>query len=178
MKQGINLSLGRKRVDYALRKFYYASIVAFCLCVILSLSLITYRLILKGFYEDLSRREEAINAKLLGIQEKKDKFLETKSRLADARSVISKRSPVINRINTFSQIIPTDSVINSLNGSDESIRITLESDNLVSLNDLLEQKIEQLASDRKKGISKIEMRSFGLNPKTLKYSISFEIFFK
>lgn len=177
MKQGINLSLGRKRVDYALRKFQYAAIAAFCICVVISLVLIAYRLILKGSFEDLTRREEVINAKLLGIQEKRDKFLETKSRLIDVRSMLTKRSPMTARLETITNVVPTDSTVNSLNGTEEDLQIALESENLVSLNDLLEQKINELTADKKRGIKKIEMHSFGLNPKTLKYNITFGITF-
>ena len=177
MKQGINLSLGRKRVDYALRKLYYAAVSAFVLCVMISLLLIAYRLILKGSYDELTRKDEAANATLLRMQEKKDKFIETKSRLTDVRSIINKRSPLTVRVSTVSGVVPGDSTITSLNGTDSDIELSLESENLVSLNDLLEQKIEELAADKKRSIKKIEMRSFGLNPKTLRYVMSFAVTF-
>ena len=81
------------------------------------------------------------------------------------------------RIDAIRGVIPTDSEINTLNGTDVDMTISLESDNLASLNDLIEQKIAALASDKKKGIQKIEMRTFSLSPKTLKYNVTFGIKF-
>jgi hypothetical protein len=56
--------------------------------------------------------------------------------------------------------------------------MTVESDNLASLNDLMEQKILELSKDKKKGIKKIDIESFGLNPKTLTYQAVFKVDFK
>ncbi len=177
MKQGINLTSGRKRVDNAFRKAQTASIIFFVLSVVISLSLIAYRLVLKGTYESLDQKEQALNSQLLQLQEKKDKFVETKSRIAEIKKVIGKRNPMTVRVQYISSIIPEDSTVNTINGSDDEIQITLESDNLVALNELLEQKIRGLATDRKREIKKIELKSFGLNPRTLQYSVSYAVTF-
>lgn len=177
MKQGINLSLGRKRVDGALRKIFMVSAGIFCLTVVVSLGLIIFRLVLKSAYDSLDQKEQLVNSQLLAMQDKKDKLIETKSRISDIQKVLGKRSPVITRINSISSIVPTDADVDALNGSDSDLQITLETDNLSSLNDLMEQKIAALASDKKRGIKKIEMISFGLNPKTLRYNITFGITF-
>ena len=112
------------------------------------------------------------------MQDKKDKLIETKSRIADIQKVLSKRSPIVNRLETVSSVISSDSTVDAINGTDTDMQLTLESENLATLNDLIEAKIADLASDKKRGIKKIEMRSFGLNPKTLKYSLTFGVTFK
>jgi hypothetical protein len=178
MKQGINLSLGRKRVDNALKKIFYVTAGTFILTVVISLSLIIYRLVLKGMYDSLDQKEQKLNTQLLAMQDKKDKLIETKSRIADIQKVLSKRSPIVNRLETVSGVISSDSTVDAINGTDTDMQLTLESENLATLNDLIEAKIADLASDKKRGIKKIEMRSFGLNPKTLKYSLTFGVTFK
>jgi len=177
MKQGINLSLGRKRVDNALKKIFYISAGIFFITVVISFLLIVYRLVIKSTYETLDQKELLLNQQLLSMQDKKDKIIETKSRIVDIQKILGKRSPVIVRLNSISNLIPVDSQVDSLNGSASDMQINLESENLSSLNDLIEEKVTALASDRKKGIKKIEMGSFGLSPKTHKYSISLKITF-
>ena len=177
MKQGINLTLGRKRVDSALKKVFYVTAGIFCFTVIISIGLIIYRLVLKSTYDSFDQKEQHLNTQLLAMQDKKDKLIETKSRISDVQKVLGKRSPIVARIDAISGIIPSDSQVDSINGTDTDMQITLESENLSSLNDLVEERVATLANDKKKGIKKIEMRSFGLNPKTLKYNITFGITF-
>ena len=177
MKKGINLALGRKRVDNALKKVFYVTVTIFALTVVVSIILIAYRLLLKSSFDTLDQKEQQLNSQLLSMQDKRDKLIETKSRLADIKQIISKRSPITARIDTVTQVMPVDAQINGLSGDKDAFQITLESENLSSLNDLLEQKMAQLGLDKKKGIKKIEMSNFGLNPKTLLYTITFNVTF-
>ena len=177
MKRGINLALGKKRVDKALRKIFIISGGFFFLTVMLSLSLIGYRLVLKTSFDALEEKEQALNSQLLAQQEKKDKLIETKNRLLDIKKIIASRAPTTARIDTLSAFVPADATVDAFSGTDIDIEVTLESDNLTSLNDLIEQKIAEVAKDKKKGIKKIEMHNFGLNPKTLKYIISIGVKF-
>ena len=82
-----------------------------------------------------------------------------------------------SRVASLTEVIPEDVTVGSISGTDTDIQISLESDNLSTLNDLVEQKIAALAQDKKRRIKKIQMLSFGLNPKTLKYSVTFTITF-
>lgn len=177
MKQSINLALGRKSVDNALKKVFIASVAAFCLTVLISFSLIAYRLILKNSYDDLESKEQKLNQQILSMEDKRDKLVETKSRLDDVRRIISRRLPMNARISSLAQVIPDDVSVTTISGTDVNIQISLESDNLATLNDLVEQKIVTLAQDKKRKVKKIQMQSFGLNPKTLKYGITFVITF-
>jgi len=97
--------------------------------------------------------------------------------MIDVQKILSKRSPVVARLDSISGVIPFDSEVGAINGTDTEMQVTLESESLSSLNDLIESKIAQLASDKKRGIKKIDMRSFGLNPKTLRYGLTFGITF-
>lgn len=177
MKKGINLALGKKSVDNALRKVFIASVAVFCFTVLISFSLIVYRLVLKNSFDALDQKEQKLNAQIISMQEKRDKIIETKSRLDDIRKILSKRLPMNARINSLTEVIPDDVSVNSISGTDIDMQLSLESDNLSTLNDLVEQKINALARDQKKRIKKIQMQSFGLNPKTHKYSITFGITF-
>lgn len=177
MKKSINLSLGKKRVDNALRKVFIISAGVFILLVVVSIGLIIYRLVLKNTFDSLDAKERGIDQELLTLQLKKTKLLETKQRIGDINRIITKRAPTAVRINSMSQFVPEDVEVESLNGTDKEIVISLESENLDSLNQLLEEKVAQLALDKGKGISTVNMQRFGLNPKTLKYSVSFSVKF-
>lgn len=177
MKKSINLSLGPKRTDAAYKKLFAFSFVFFIVTAVLSLTLIGYRLFLGSQYSSLERKEQQLNSQLLALVDRKDKLLETKSRLSDIKKIISTRAPIVQRIDTISEVLPATSQVNAISGTDADLEITLESENLSSLNLLVEQKIEEITLDSKKGIKKIEMRSFNLNPQTLRYVISFGIQF-
>lgn len=177
MKKGINLALGRKRVSYAFKKLFYVTVGLFCVSVTVSLGLLAYQLFLKSSYDSLDQKEQLLNSQLLANQDKKDKLIETKTRLGDIRSVISKRSPINARLDTIYSVIPPASQIRGVTGSDEDLEFSLESEDLLSLNELIEQKLTDLAVDKKKGIQKVEMKSFGLNPKTLRYFITVGVTF-
>jgi Tfp pilus assembly protein PilN len=177
MKRGINLSLGKKSVDKAFRKLFIVTGSIFFLTVIVSLALITYRLVLKSSFDALEQKEQQLNSELLAQQEKKDKLIETKSRILDVKKIIASRAPTTVRIDTLSEFVPADAIVDALSGTDTDIEITLESESLTSLNGFIEQRIAEVAKDKKKGIKKIEMHNFGLNPKTLKYIISLGVKF-
>lgn len=177
MKKGINLTLGKKSVDNALNKVFFVSVALFCLTILVSFSLIVYRLILKNSFDELDKKEQKFNQQILGMEDKRDKLIDMKGRLDDIRKIISRRLPMNSRITSLSELIPEDVTVNNISGTDVDIQIALESDNLSTLNDLVEQKIVDLAQDKKKKIKKIQMQTFGLNPKTLKYSITFSIIF-
>ena len=131
------------------------------------------------FYEDnLESKEHELNEKLLRLEEKKSKIIETKLRIVDVRKVLSKRAPTTIRINTIFSFIPEDTEINRLSGKDNEMSFDIQSDSIATLNLLLEQKIEEIAADKKTGIKKIIMKHFGLSPKTLTYSVSFTVQFK
>ncbi len=177
MKKGINLTLGKKSVDNALRKVFFASVALFCFTILISFSLIVYRLFLKNSFDELDKKEQKFNQQILGMEDKRDKLIDMKGRLDDIRKIISRRLPMNSRITSLSEVIPEDVTVNNISGTDVTIQISLESENLSTLNDLVEQKIVALAQDKKKKIKKIQMQTFGLNPKTLKYSITFSIIF-
>ena len=178
MRKGINLTSEQKKANGLLRSVFYGSSAFFVVAVIIAIVLIAYRLFLSVSLSETVKKEEEVNAQLLQLQTKKDKFLETHSRLKDIRKILSKRSTITLKVADLTQVVPEDASILSINGSDEEISLSVQSENLESLNDLIEQKINQVASDKKKGIKKIEMNSFRLNPKTLLYKVDFGVTFK
>ncbi len=177
MKQSINLTSARKSVDSALRKILLASIAIFCLTIIISFSLIVYRLVLKSTFDGLDAKEQQLNSQLLAMVDKRDKLLETKSRISDITKIIAKRAPITNRLDTINSIAPADAQVDSISGSDKDLIINFQSSDLSALNTLIEQKITELASDKTKSIKKVSMSSFGLNPKLQKYHIALEVIF-
>lgn len=178
MRKGINLTSAQKKTNGVLKRIFYVSAAFFAVTVIIAIVLIAYRLFISISLSEATKKEQGINASLLQLQTKKDKFLETRLRLKDIRKILAKRSSITLKVADLTQIVPEDASILSINGSDEEISLSVESSSLETLNDLIEQKVNQIDSDKKKGIKKIEMKSFRLNPKTLLYQVDFDITFK
>lgn len=178
MRKGINLTSEQKKTNGVLRSIFYVSTAFFAVTVIIAIVLIAYRLFLSMSLSDVNKKEEGINAQLLQLQTKKDKFVETHLRLKDIQNILSKRSTITLKVSDLAQVVSGDASILSINGSDQEISLGVESGSLETLNDLIEQKVNQVASDKKKGVKKIEMKSFRLNPKTLLYQVDFSVTFK
>jgi hypothetical protein len=178
MKSGINLTTGRKQVNAIYKKAFYISVGIFAFTVVISIALIGYRLILNNSFNSLSNQEQTLNSQILSLQEKMTKYVQTQQRLKDARTIIAKRSATNQKIDEVTKIVSGSAQLTDISGSDDSVEMTVQSDNLASLNDLMEQKILELSKDKKKGIKKIDIESFGLNPKTLIYQAVFEVDFK
>jgi len=178
MIKGINLTSGQKKTNGVLKNIFYVSSAFFAITVIVALALIAYRLFLSISLSDITKKEAGTTASLLKLQVKRDKFLEIHSRLKDIRGILSKRSTITLKATDLAQVVSGDASLLSINGSDQEISLSVESPSLEALNDLIEQKVNQVALDKKKGIKKIEMESFRLNPKTLLYQVDFSVTFK
>ena len=178
MRKGINLTSEQKKANGLLKRIFYASSAFFVITVIVAIVLIAYRLFLSVALSEVTKKEEATSAQIMQFQTKRDKFLETRSRLKDIRKILSKRSTITLKIADLTQIVPEDASLVSINGSNDEISLSVSSSSLTTLNDLIEQKVIQAASDKKRGIKKIEMKSFRLNPKTLLYQVDFDVTFK
>lgn len=177
MRRSINLLSGKKQVDSIFKKILYGSVALFSVVVLVSLGLIAYRLVLRSTYTDLENREIAVDTQFASLKAKKDKLVETKTRLTDIKKIIAARAPVTTRINALSEVVPPASTITALSGDNEEMQIIIETDDLASLNELIELKAEELAKDKKRGIKRIELRTFEINPHNLRYTISFGIEF-
>lgn len=178
MKKSINLAFGKKKVDKVFKKAFVVSVAVFVAVVTISLGLIIYRLILNTNFQNLEGREQQLNQQLLTYIEKRDKFLETKSRLSEARNILDKRAPTTVRLNTMTEFVPTTSTITSLDGNVDQMSLELTSEDLKSLNELIEQTLIEVSEDKQKGIQRVEMEAFGLNPSSSSYNASFTVTFE
>lgn len=177
MKSSINLSLAKRQNDIFYKRILYIVAGIFLLTVIVSIGLLIFRIFLNSSFQKLSAQEQDLNQQLKNLLPKKEKFRETEKRLGDIRKVISTRSQITNQVNTLSSIISDDLSLSGINGTENVIQMSVVSDNLSNLNDLVQNKAISLAQDKKKGVQKIEMDSFTLNPKTHQYTVVFGVTF-
>lgn len=177
MKKSINLSHGRKRVATYFRQIFYISVGLFCLVVLITIGLTGYKLVQRNVYSNLEITDREHDAVLTSLKVKREKYIETQKRLVDIQTVIAKRPPTTVRLATISEILPGDATVDTIAGTEEEMDITINSESLSSLSVLLDERIDQVAGDKKKGVKKVEMKSFGLNPKTLLYSVSLRVTF-
>lgn len=177
MKNSINLVSKRRRPSALHKRFYIFSLVFFSISFLISAGLIAYNFLLAGQVADLKRDEALLVAAVNTDPEKKIKYLTLKERLTEVQKVINKRKDINSRIVTVAETLPQDVGISVVEGTDESISITVTASDLISLNNLIEERIEEYAADRGRGVKRIEMTRFDLDPESLQYEATFKLEF-
>lgn len=178
MKREINLSLGpRKDNTLAKRITLYSSII-FSIVVCITLGILSYRLFLSNQLSNLTGDEEVLQAQLNSIKEQRDKFVVVKERLGEAKRILGRRLNITGKFDNVEALIPSQASLETFNGTEEEVELRVESENLGSLSQLINEKIAELANDKKQGVQKIEMKSFLLNPITKKYTVVFSVTYK
>ncbi len=177
MKNSINLVSKRRRPGKFHRRLFIVSVIFFSIAFLISAGLIGYSLILGGQLEVLKSDETKLIAAVNLDPEKKVKFLTVKERLSEIQKILNERKNLNNRINTVSAVLPQDLGISLIESDEQQIKLRVTAPDLVSLNNLIEEKIESYATEQNRGVKRIEMTSFGLNPNTLLYEATFSIEF-
>ncbi len=175
MKKEINLTLGRKKESTLSKRVLLGASVLFSVVVIISIGILSYRLVLSTKLSSLSNNEETLIIQLNSLREQRDKMLTIKERLEESQRIIGKRLNITSKFDELATIIPQKATLETFTGTDEEIELQVESDSLDSLGELINEKISTLTTDKKRGIKKIEMKNFMLNPTTKVYSVIFGI---
>ncbi len=177
MKTGINLISPSQKKTFHGKRFVYGSVGIFSLVFLIAIVLLSYRLFLNARLGNLTDEETVQMQKINALQEKKVKFLIIHDRLASIQKLLKGRVDVNNKISIVKNVIPADVTIAALDGNPDAVTISVESESLESLNDLIEEKIMQIQITNKKAIKRIEMKSFRLIPERLAYSATFLVEF-
>jgi len=177
MKDSINLVSKRRKPNAFHKRFFIASIIFFSLMFLISAGLIAYRFTLIAKLNSLKDEEQVLTARVNLNPEKKVKFLTVRERLSEIQKVLNQRKNINAKIESLSETLPFDVGVNLIEGDESKIRLRVEAADLASLNTLIEQKIEEYAQERNRGIKRIEMNRFGLNSSSLLYEATFTIEF-
>lgn len=177
MKTSINLVSKKRRPSEFHRRFFISAIIFFSIVFVISVGLIGYRLFLQAQLNAFKDDEAELITQVNLNPEKKIKFLTVRERLSEIQNIIKERKNLNSRIESVSQTLPLDVGISLIEGDSEQVKLRVTASNLVSLNDLIEQRVEQYASERNKEIKRIELTSFNLNPSTLLYEANLTIEF-
>lgn len=177
MKSGINLISTSQKKTFHGKRLVYASVGTFLLVFFAAVSLISYRLFLNAKLSSLTDEETTLVQQINALQEKKVKILIIHDRLASIQKLLKSRNNVNNKISIVKNVIPDDVTISALDGNPDDVTVSVESENLQSLNDLIEDKVMQIQKTNKKAIKRIEMKSFRLVAERLTYSATFLVEF-
>jgi len=177
MKTSINLVSKKRRPSEFHRRFFIAATTFFSIVFVVSAGLIGYRLFLQAQLNSLKDDEAELITQVNENPEKKVKFLTVRERLSEIQNIITQCKNLNSRIEGVSQTLPLDIGISLIEGDSEQVKLRVSASDLVSLNDLIEQRIEQYATERNKEIKRIELTSFSLNSATLLYEANFTIEF-
>lgn len=177
MKTSINLVSKKRRPSEFHKRFLVSSVIFFSIIFLISAGLIGYRLFLQFQLANLKNDEAQLITQVNVNPEKKVKFLTIRERISEIQNIVNERTNLNNRIASVSDTLPLDVGITLIEGSDEGIKVRVSAEDLVSLNDLIEERIEQYAAEKNRGVKRIELTSFNLNPTTLLYEANFTIEF-
>lgn len=178
MKKEINLSIGQRKDNTLSRRIVLGSSIVFSVVVFITLGILSYRLFLTNQLSNLASEEESLQGQLNAIKEQRDKFVIVKERLGEAKRILARRLDITGKYDDVAGIVPAQASLETFNGDEEEVELRVESENLESLSQLINEKITTLAEDKKKGVQKIEMKSFLLNPVTKNYSVVFGVTYK
>lgn len=177
MKSSINLVSKRTRPSVFHKRFLIVSVTLFSIVFLVSAGLIAYRLLLQTQLSDLKSEEASLIAVVNQNPEKKVKFLTIRERLAEIQSIISERKNLNTRIASVGNTLPVDVEVSLIEGDETTVKVRVTADDLVSLNNLIEQRIEEYATEQNKIVKRIEMTSFNVNSSSLQYEANFTIEF-
>lgn len=177
MKNSINLVSKKRKPSKFHKRFLITSIAFFSIIFVVSVGFIGYRFFLQSEAGDLKTEESRLIAIVNQDLDKKSKFLTVRERLSEIQKIINQRKNLNSKIESASNVIPSDVEVTLVDGTEEKIKLRVTAKNLVSLDSLIEKRIAEYANDKKKGIKRVEMTSFGLNPESLQYFANFVIEF-
>lgn len=177
MKTSINLVSKKRRPSEFHRRFFLASIIFFSVVFILSAGLVGYRLVLQIQMEELTAEEAQLTSDVNSDPEKKVKFLTVRERLSEIQDIMKKRQNLNTRVESVAQTLPADVGVRLIESDKNIVKVRVSASDLVSLDNLIDQRIEEYASERNRGVKRVELTGFNLNPKTLLYEASFTIEF-
>lgn len=178
MRNEINLSLGRKKESPFQKRLLIGTSILFIFVFIVSLGILSYRLYLGIGLSKLSDKEESFAAQISAVKESRDKLAIVKERLGGAQKILSKRQNITNKFDEAQVLIPSGATLETFTGEKNEVEISVESASLDKLTQLINEKISTLATDKKNGVKKIEMKSFTLNPNSKIYSVVFNVVYK
>lgn len=177
MKSSINLVSKRVRPSQFHKRLFAISLVIFSVVFLFSVGLIGFKLFLENQLAQLKSQEASLIAAVNQDPEKKIKFLTVRERLSEIQKIINTRKNLNNRIESVGSILPPDVGIGLVEGDEDKVRLRVQAEDLVSLNNLIEQRVQEYALERNRGVKRIEMTSFKLNPSSLLYEADFIIEF-
>lgn len=177
MKNSINLVSKRRRPNVFHKRFLIVSLTLFSIVFLISVGLIVYRLLLQSQLSGLESEEASLISVVNENPEKKVKFLTLRERLSEIQNILRERKNLNIRIASVESVLPVDVGVRLIEGDETTVKFRVAAQDLVSLNNLIEQRIEEYATEQNKVIKRIEMTSFNLNPSTLQYEANFTIEF-
>ena len=175
MKPTINLATRRIIQKKTLRKFFLSSILFFGIAVIITLGLLTTNFFLNLQISNFTDQKSTFQAEIARSQSVKDKLLMVQERLGQIRSLLATRNMASERINLILSVIPDPITILSVQYTSEDITVSLASNSLLDLQNLIEQELPKISQSGNKDLGKITVSSFRLDPENLRYLSSFSI---
>jgi len=175
MKAKINLATKRIVQVKKLRKFFLSSIIFFSISTGITLILLLINFSINLQISKLNEQQAAMGIEAGRYKSVKEMVLGTQERLGQIRSVLSERHDAGSKINAVVGIIPSSIQIKSMEYDENEIRLTLSSDSLVALQNLIEEKLPQLQNEGSRDIGSITVGDFRVDVENLAYTTSLSI---
>lgn len=178
MKTEINLAAQRQVQKRRLRKFFLVSIGAFIVVFGATVLILLYNLTLKIQISSLEDEERQLSSQIEAQGQKKNDILILRERIAGIQTALSMRKSIDSQVIPVVGIAPVSSTVGGITYEENEVKMTVKSDNLNDLSDLIDNKIAEIATEQKNEIQNVEISSFGISEADQIYSVNLSFTFK
>lgn len=171
MSTSINLITEKKRqVRRAIRFITLFSIVVFTLFFIAGASFIATVFSLKNNLSLYAQNEQDLRGKLASLSETRERTILIQDRLANIEKIIKTRKNLSTKIESILVLFPSSFMVDSVEGTEKVVTFRLSTQDLASVDKLLEDKIK---NSKIKNLAKIDLKAFEENKKGYSFNLDF-----
>ena len=140
--------------------FLTPSFLIFIIVFIVGILIVSYSFILKVNLSSLASSGRRLQGQIAQQESKKDKILIISERLASARKILASRSHLDLVVSSIIQAIPDNFSLETVDGNDQQVSVSISSDTLLDFANLLSEKIPDITQNKTLAISKVTADSF------------------
>lgn len=170
-------SLKKTRLSNSYSPFFLVSIIVFILIFLGAFSILVYVFTLKNNLSNAQFQENQLNDHLQEIAPELVNALFLKDRLSNINKITTFRTRLDVQISSLLAVLPQDVIVSAIIGDSKSLKLSVISDNLNSLNTLIEERIKKFASNNNLKIKRIDSNGLTLDQARSLYVLTFLIQF-
>lgn len=177
MNEQINLLQEVREVKKERSFFLSISLLFLLITVIIAIGMGLYVFFLKTQEVRLSSAQSQSSNNISQFKDKKIMYQTIKERLALISTLLQKKNHVTDRFLAVLQTIPQSVSISNLTMSGNTMKMTLESENLLNVNEFLEKDLAAITLDDNLNVKRVQIDSLGIQNVNGVYSVGISLEF-